>query len=145
MNQRNQMNPKKAKSLIKYLTLCDSAFLSRENKLNLIGIFDQILVEKIPSQYLKMALVIIFSGEPDSQHHITLNLSAPDSQSLLSTQINISLGSNGLANFISELGNFPLPLAGDYQIILTENSETLSTSTFRVSQITKPTTSKVVN
>jgi hypothetical protein len=130
---------------IKFITLCDSAFLSRENKLNLIGIFDQILTENIPSQYLKMSLVIIFFGEPNSSHSVILTITSPDTKNLLSTQINITLGSNGQGNFISDLGNFPLPLAGDYQITLSEDSEILSTSVFKVSLITKPTGSKVIN
>ena len=42
---------------LNFLHLCDSAFLSKENKLNVIGIFDSVYVDTVPGTLLKATLV----------------------------------------------------------------------------------------
>lgn len=43
---------------IHFLHVCENAFLSKDNKLNLIGIFDRISVRKFPVRYPKIAVAL---------------------------------------------------------------------------------------
>ncbi len=117
------------------LVLCDSAFLSQENKLNIIGIFDQIFAAQIPSNYLKMSVAAVIVGEPETEHTVKLSIEDPNHKKIIIPELRAKLGNNGKTNIISELGNFPLPETGTYKIILEADGELLGTREFSVGHV----------
>lgn len=121
---------------LELLLLCDYAILSKENKLSLLGIFDQIYVEKVPSQHLKMYLVGVLKGEPSSEVIIKFSIKDPQKNEILKTpELKIRFGENGLANLINEFGNFPIKEVGSYLIEVFTSDTKLGESKFVVLQV----------
>ena len=118
--------------------LCDYATVSREQKLSVIGIFDQFYVANIPTNWPKMFLVAVISGEPNHEYDITLKITPPGKteQNFPDKSLKVTLGQNGRANLITELVNFPLPLAGTYKVEILEGAERVGTLEFKVNKTT---------
>lgn len=125
--------------------LCDYASVSQEQKLSIIGIFDQFFVANLPTQWPRMFLVAVLKGEASRQYPLTLRLTPPTQnlpagrqadQKFPDRQIQLTLGSNGKANLMTELVNFPLPLAGAYKIELLSEGDLISQLEFRVNKTT---------
>lgn len=129
--------------------LCDYATVSREQKLSVIGIFDQFFVANIPTNWPKMFLVAVLSGEPNRQYDITLKITSPASpavaygegkakteQNFPDKNLKVALGQNGRANLITELVNFPLPHAGTYKVEIMEGTEKVGALEFKVNKTT---------
>ena len=57
--------------------LCDHASISQEQKLSIIGIFDQFFVANLPTSWPKMFLVAVVSGEPQKEYTLKLKLVPP--------------------------------------------------------------------
>lgn len=109
------------------LLLCDLALLSRENKLSIIGIFDQIFVPQVPASHPKMSLVGFLSGPPDSHHKITVSALDPDIKSVLPDQnLDITLGSSGKTHILLELVNFPIAIPGSYSFKILTGKKSLA-------------------
>jgi hypothetical protein len=117
---------------IDQLLLCDLAFYSKEGKLNLIGIFENILVPQIPYSHSKICIVGFVSGSPDTKAQIFLSVSDPAGKSVVPLQsINVTFGTYGLTNFRFELINFPIQAEGSYKISISDlNSEIAKTQLF---------------
>ena len=119
-------------------TLCDYATVSREQKLSIIGIFDQFFIADVPASWPKMFLVAVISGEADKEYDITLKIIPPQKtdQGFPDKELKVTLGQNGKANLITELVNFPLPLAGTYEIQILEGKTKIGTLEFKVNKTT---------
>lgn len=118
--------------------LCDYATISREQKLSVIGIFDQFFVANLPTIWPKMFLVAVLSGEPNHEYNITLKMTPPakTNQNFPDKQLTVTLGQNGRANLITELVNFPLPLVGIYKVQLTSTDQSVGELEFKVNKTT---------
>src|SRR3989344_9350085 len=90
--------------------LCDHASVSQEQKLSIIGIFDQFFVANLPTFWPKMYLVAVVRGEASEEYDLTLKLTAPEKtqDQFPDKEFKIKLGQNGKANVMTELVNFPL-------------------------------------
>jgi hypothetical protein len=119
-------------------TLCDYATVSREQKLSVIGIFDQFYVANVPTNWPKMFLVAVLSGETNKEYEITLKIIPPGKteQNFPDKDLKVTLGPNGKANLITELVNFPLPLAGAYKVEILEQSKKVGSLEFKVNKTT---------
>ena len=118
--------------------LCDYATISREQKLSILGIFDQFFVENIPSSWAKMFLVAVLKGEANTEYNLTLKMIPPTKtdQNFPDKQLKVTLGPNGKANLVTELVNFPLPVAGAYKIQITDKEKTVGELEFKVNKTT---------
>lgn len=118
--------------------LCDHALISREQKLSIIGIFDQFFVANLPTSWPKMYLVAVVSGEPQKEYALKLKLLPPkqSDNKFPDKELKVTLGTNGRANIMTELANFPLPEAGVYKISLEGEKETVGELEFRVNKTT---------
>jgi hypothetical protein len=125
--------PQTKKIELDFLITCDDAILSKENKLSLIGIFDQIFVKKFPSAHSKMFVVGALRGNPGSDYSVKLKIEDSSSKEVMPTQeIKNNFGPNGGSNIIAELGNLPLSRAGAYKISLIAGKEVLGTRELNV-------------
>lgn len=118
--------------------LCDYATVSREQKLSVIGIFDQFFVANVPTNWPKMFLVAVVSGEPDHEYPITLKIIPPTKteQDFPNKDLKVTLGNNGKANLITELVNFPLPAPGVFKVIIESEEAKVGELEFRVNKTT---------
>ena len=127
-----------AKLTTEIFVLCDHATVSQDQKLSIIGIFDQFFVANLPASWPKMFLVAVLKGEPGKEYPITFKLTppAPTDQKLPDRELKVTLGTNGRANLITELVNFPLPQAGVYKVELESNSQQVGQLEFKVNKTT---------
>jgi len=120
----------KLKFKIDKLLLCDNAFLSRENKLSIIGIFDDIYSDNIPTIHPTMYLVGMITGVANLKDKITLEITnEKEIRILKNMEIEIGTGFFGKGNFIIQITMLKLENYGTYNInILKENKKIASTS-----------------
>lgn len=118
--------------------LCDHASVSQEQKLSIIGIFDQFFVANVPSAWPKMYLVAVVSGEPQKEYNLKLKLTPPQDTEpkFPDKEFKITLGQNGKANIMTELVNFPLSSVGTYNIQILDGKEKVGELEFRVTKTT---------
>ena len=116
------------------IALADYVSISKENKLTIAGIFDRFFVEKVPSNWPNMSFVVVFRGKPDSDHKIQLRIVKEQGEKILEQEFPLKIGSNGKANFITNLQNFPLKNYGDYEIVLLENKKRIGKVNFSVNK-----------
>jgi len=121
---------------IEIFVLCDTALISKENKLSIIGIFDRIVTDKIPFNFPKMALVAVISGPVQSHHSLQLTITDPAGKLVTNLDMQVTLGAGGSSNLISEITNFPLSLTGAYKISLSEGKKVLISRQLNISQTT---------
>lgn len=118
-----------------FVLLSDSALVSSDKKLSVIGIFDQIFTNKTPAMHSKMHLVGMVKGKPDSSHEIRVRIEDPNGNELIPIQkLDTTLGSNGQSNLLYEFVNLPLPLPGKYKVELIENEAPIGTAEFNVTE-----------
>ena len=130
---------------ITYFGTCDLASITREGKLNLLGIFRQIFVRQLPTKFLKFTIVAIISDSENNQHQLQLKITSPDKKDLLSQNINLKINQSGTANMFFEVINLPIHRTGKHLIQLSTNNHPLSQTTLEVVKVTDPPASQTVN
>jgi len=119
--------------------LCDYASVSQEQKLSIVGIFDQFFVANLPTTWPKMYLVAVVSGESGKEYPLALKLQTPTKEqnsNFPDKEFKITLGQNGKANVMTELVNFPLTQAGVYKIQIFNEKEKVGELEFKVNKTT---------
>ncbi len=117
------------------LATCDFALTSKEGKLSLIGIFDRIFVNQLPSKYSRFFIVVILQGEEGGQHQINLKITTPSGKDLLKTNpTDLTFSANGKANLITDIANLALDEVGEYKISLESKDKTIASSSLFVTQ-----------
>jgi hypothetical protein len=99
-----------------YTVFCDDVRLEVGNKLSLMGVFQNIVVERVPVSLFKFAVVNHWRGEgaylsevrilsPDRQHPVVVSQPTP-----------FELAQNGFADNVSFFVNVTFPVAGQYWV-----------------------------
>ncbi len=127
-----------AKLTTDIFVLCDQAVVSQEQKLSIIGIFDQFFVANLPTVWPKMYLVAVVRGEASEEYDLTLKLIAPQKtqDQFPDKEFKIKLGQNGKANVMTELVNFPLQATGTHKIQLYSGKDMIGELEYRVNKTT---------
>ncbi len=127
-----------AKLTTDLFVLCDYATVSQEQKLSIIGIFDQFFVANLPTNWPKMYLVAVVRGEAGQEYPLTLKLIPPQKteNNFPDKEFKIKLGPNGRANVMTELVNFPLTVAGVHKVQILSGKALVSELEFRVNKTT---------
>jgi hypothetical protein len=99
-----------------YTLLCDDVRLEAGNKISLMGVFQNIMVEKLPITLIKFAVVNHWRGEGD--HHTEVRILAPDKNNLVVTSqpTHLELASGGFTDNVSFFVNVVFPTAGTYWV-----------------------------
>lgn len=121
------------------LVLCDQAIISREGKLSIIGIFNQIFVQHLPTRFLRLFIVAIFTGKPDSQHSLLLEIKNASKKTIETRQIKLKLGNNGKGKFIAAIQGLPLKSVGTYTLSFKKGQQSFAQKKFQVIKV-KPRT-----
>lgn len=106
--------------------LADYANVSREGKLNIMGIFDRIFARQLPGQFPPMQVVIRLDAhyaEMGREHSIQIQLRDPDGETLFDINGNFTptggeAGETAPINHIISLGNLPLVKPGGHSIVI---------------------------
>ncbi len=99
-----------------YTILCDDVRLEMGNKLSLMGVFQNIVVEHVPVSLIKFAVVNHWSGE--GTHLSEVRILTPDRQHpvVVSQPTRFEVTPGGFADNISFFVNVTFPAAGEYWV-----------------------------
>ncbi len=97
-----------------YTLLCDDVRIEMGNKISLMGIFQNIMVEKLPVSLIKFAVLNHWEGSGDHQTEIRI-LSPDRSNVVVSSQpTTIELAPGGFTDNVSFFVNVVFPDAGTF-------------------------------
>ena len=99
-----------------YTLLCDDVRIEMGNKISLMGIFQNIMVEKLPVSLIKFAVVNHWSGA--GNHQTEVRILSPDRTNLVVTSqpTHIELPPGGFTDNVSFFVNVVFPSAGTYWV-----------------------------
>ncbi len=99
-----------------YTLLCDDVRLEMGNKISMMGVFQNIMVEKLPISLIKFAVVNHWRGE--GQHHTEVRIVSPDKNNVVvsSQPTGIELAPGGFTDNVSFFVNVVFSTAGTYWV-----------------------------
>lgn len=99
-----------------YTLLCDDVRIEMGNKISLMGIFQNIMVEKLPVSLIKFAVINHWRGA--GNHQTEVRILSPDRINLVVTSqpTSIDLVPGGFTDNVSFFVNVVFPSAGTYWI-----------------------------
>ena len=99
-----------------YTLLCDDVRLEAGNKISLMGVFQNIMVEKLPISLIKFAVVNHWRGE--GNHHTEVRILSPDKNNTVVTSqpTHLELAPGGFTDNVSFFVNVVFPTAGTYWV-----------------------------
>jgi hypothetical protein len=99
-----------------YTLLCDDVRLEMGNKISMMGVFQNIMVEKLPVSLIKFAVVSHWRG--DGVHQTEVRIVAPDKNNTLVTSqpTNIELAPGGFTDNVSFFVNVVFSTPGTYWV-----------------------------
>ena len=99
-----------------YTLLCDDVRVEMGNKISLMGIFQNIMVEQLPVSLIKFAVINHWQGE--GNHQTEVRIMSPDKQNLVVTSqpTPIELAAGGYTDNVSFFVNVVFPTAGTYWV-----------------------------
>ena len=108
-----------------YTLLCDDVRIEMGNKISLMGIFQNIMVEKLPVSLIKFAVINHWRGE--GQHETEVRILSPDRSNLVVTSqpTPIELAPGGFTDNVSFFVNVVFPNPGTYWIQTIANTVVL--------------------
>ena len=126
------------------ITLCDYAVISRDGKLSINGIFEELRAVNFPTGLARAFLVTTVEGAPSSTYSLQVKMES-DNKSIKTDGIlkpinlNVQTGPNGKTNLVLELVNVGFPEEGEYLFKVYNQEKHLSTATLKVMQQDKDT------
>lgn len=99
-----------------YTLLCDDVRIEMGNKISLMGIFQNIMVEKLPISLIKFAVINHWRGE--GNHETEVRILSPDRSNLVVTSqpTPIELAPGGFTDNVSFFINVVFPQSGTYWV-----------------------------
>ena len=131
---------------VKLALLADYANITREGKLNVMGLFTIINAPIIPWTHPQMQLVLELEADPaewDTQKNIDIKLMDADANQLLSIQggIKVPRGQSGQPsriNSIMTFVNIKFNSVGDYAFVILIGGETKTRVPLRINHVPLP-------
>ncbi len=108
-----------------YTLLCDDVRIEMGNKISLMGIFQNIMVEKLPVSLIKFAVINHWEGT--GNHQTEVRILSPDRLNMVVTSqpTNVELAPGGFTDNVSFFVNVVFPLPGTYWVQTLADSEIL--------------------
>ncbi len=108
-----------------YTLLCDDVRIEMGNKISLMGIFQNIMVEKLPVSLIKFAVINHWQGQ--GNHETEIRILSPDKSNMVVTSqpTKIDLAAGGFTDNVSFFVNVVFPNAGTYWIQTIANTVVL--------------------
>ena len=96
--------------------LCDDVRIEMGNKISLMGIFQNVMVEKLPVSLIKFAVINHWTGQ--GSHETEVKVLSPDKSNLVVTSqpTKIELAAGGFTDNVSFFVNVVFPNPGTYWI-----------------------------
>jgi hypothetical protein len=116
------------------IALCDYASVSREGKLSVNGIFDELRIQKFPGGIARAFLVTTINGAPNTQYSLTLKVEGGSGgkSPLKDLTLGAMTSSNGKSNLMIELINLGFEKEGDYQFKIYNGDQEVGSTLLKV-------------
>lgn len=116
---------------VSFAVLADYANVSREGKLNVMGIFDRVFARQLPSRFPPMQLVVRLeaqAAEIDTEHTIRIQLADPEGTALFDINGTFTPRSSEpdravSVNHVIHLADLPLQRTGLHNVIVWVDDE----------------------
>ena len=110
---------------LEYTLLCDDVRIEMGNKISLMGIFQNIMVEKLPVSLIKFAVINHWKGT--GNHQTEVRILSPDKNNLVVTSqpTTIELAPGGFTDNVSFFVNVVFPTSGTYWVQTVANAVVL--------------------
>jgi hypothetical protein len=121
------------------IALCDYALVDQLGKVSIMGIFDELRVEKFPGGFIDKFLVATIYGEPSKPYTLIVKLEKEgNGKNLLNpTIVNITTSPNGKSNVIVRLANVGFEKEGDYRFLIYNGIEKVGETLLKVIRLDK--------
>ena len=111
---------------VTFAVVADYANVSREGKLNVMGIFDRIFTRQVPARFPPMQLVVRLEAdyeELDTEHAIRVQLADPDGEAVFDIDGSFTPrggqpGHKTSVNHVLQLNNVPLKTTGTHRVLV---------------------------
>ncbi len=125
--------------------LADCANVSREGKLNVLGIFDRISTQSLPATHPQMQLVITLEADrwdADKSHKLGIELIDADGAKLLAMEGDLKFnqpppGEQVRINHIFQLNNLRFEHFGNYEFKILINNEVRKSVPLSITEVKK--------
>ena len=124
---------------------CDYALTSQEGKLSVMGIFDRIFVQNLPTTHPTMCFVVVAQGEPKVEHKIKLVIVSPSGKKMNEIPMQVKTNESGYFNIIANINNLPITEQGMLTIECFDGDEKIGTKEVMISKTPALQGSKVKN
>ena len=126
--------------------LADCANVSRESKLNILGIFDRLHAQNVPAAHPQMQLVLSFEADradAEKTHTLAIDLIDADGSHLFSLTGELRFGTpppgeQVRINQVVQLNNLQFPRYGAYEFKVVVNNEVRRSVPLSVVEVRKP-------
>lgn len=105
---------------VKYLHLCDYAFLTAGNKVSLIGIFDHMWSLKFPLIAQPFHIVGVLESESQKETELKIEILNQDGEKVFEGGGPVKVGAQKTFNFMLGINNFKFEKPGTYTVRLLE-------------------------
>ena len=131
----SSIEPTTKKLELLYTLFCDDVRLEAGNKLSLMGVFQNILVQQLPVSLIKFAVVHHWQGQ--GSYLSEVRILTPDRQKpiVVSQPTRFEIASGGFADNISFFVNVTFPTAGRYVVQTLVDSNLFEEQTLIVSDV----------
>ena len=99
-----------------YTLLCDDVRIEMGNKISLMGIFQNIMVERLPVSLIKFAVLNHWRGEGHYQTEVRILTPNRDGMIVSSQMTPVELSAGGYTDNVSFFVNVVFPTAGTYWV-----------------------------
>lgn len=110
------MNDKTKNLQLVYTLFCDDVRLEVGNKLSLMGVFHQIVVQQFPVSVMKFAVVSQWRGEGEHLSEVRILTSDRKQHVVMAEPARFEIAPGGVANNISFFFNVVFPAPGEYHV-----------------------------
>ncbi|MEK7502289.1 MAG: hypothetical protein AAB609_02080 [Patescibacteria group bacterium] len=116
------------------IALCDYASVSREGKLSINGIFDELRVAQFPGGIARAFLVATINGTPSTQYKLNLKVESKGGgkSPVDSLALDTITAPNGKNNLVIELVNLGFEKEGDYLFKIYNREEEVGSTLLKV-------------
>jgi len=124
----------KNKTQLKLITFCDHALIDNNNKLSVIGIFDQVNVNKFPGGLPRAFFVATIKTEPNKKYTFSVKGDLKNETVFPAINMEGRVGDSGYHNIILDLKGIAFPKPGVYQFFLSQDEEKIGSVELKVGE-----------
>src|ERR1700722_7462202 len=119
------------------ITLCDYALISREGKLSISGIFDELRVQKFPGGIARAFFVATLRGNIDTSYPLKIN-TENGKKGINTLNLEVHTSMNGKKNIILELVNLGFEKEGEYKFVIYHGDVEVGSTQLKVMSAEQP-------